>query len=71
MTVESLPAEKPGVDLVLPPSETRLHRWLVLGIGLEVVVVSDEACDKAGVAVDVGVGHAEDPEELEGCAHFW
>lgn len=70
MAIESPPA-KPAVELVLPPSETRQHRWLTLQNGLEVVVVSDGKCDKAGVAMDVGVGHAQDPEGLEGCAHFW
>jgi insulysin len=70
MAIESIPAKR-DVELILPPSETRLHRWLTLPNGLEVVVVSDGKCDKAGVAMDVGVGHAQDPVGLEGCAHFW
>ncbi|KAJ9094236.1 hypothetical protein QFC21_006062 [Naganishia friedmannii] len=65
-----LPPPDAKIDLILPPSDTRPHRYLRLKNGLEVVLVSDEECDKAAAAMDVGVGHLEDPKGLEGCAHF-
>lgn len=69
---ESYPVPTSGkVELILPPSEDRGHRYFRLANGVECVVVSDGACDKAAAAVDVGVGSLEDPGRLEGCAHFW
>lgn len=66
-----LPPIDAKVTLELPPSEDRKHRYFRLANGVECVVVSDEKCDKAAAAVDVGVGSLEDREGLDGCAHFW
>ena len=33
--------------------------------------MSDPKADKAAAAMDVGVGHLSDPDDLPGCAHFW
>jgi insulysin len=68
---ESYPVPQGKVDIILPPSEDRGHRYFRLANGVECVVVSDGACDKAAGAVDVGVGSLEDREGLDGCAHFW
>lgn len=70
-TTESYPVPEGKVDIILPPSEDRGHRYFRLANGVECVVVSDGGCDKAAGAVDVGVGSLEDREGLEGCAHFW
>jgi insulysin len=62
---------KEEVKIALPPNDDRGHRYLRLNNGLECVLVSDATCDKAAAAMDVGVGASEDPENLQGCAHFW
>ncbi len=69
-TLASPASAAPG-ELILPPSETRPHRLIRLQNHLEVVLIHDPDCDKAAAAMDVGVGHLEDPEDLPGCAHFW
>ncbi|GHJ89944.1 hypothetical protein NliqN6_6346 [Naganishia liquefaciens] len=53
--------------LILPSRETRPHRWFTLRNGMECIVVCAEG-QKAGAAMDVGVGHGED--DTEGQAHF-
>ncbi|KAJ9114089.1 hypothetical protein QFC22_005909 [Naganishia vaughanmartiniae] len=58
------------VELILPPTETRPHRFIRLGNSLECILVHDAACDKAAASMDVAVGHLEDPVDLPGCAHF-
>jgi insulysin len=66
------PVTPPGdVVIELPPTDDRAHKYLRLSNGLECVLVSDPACDKAAAAMDVGVGSMEDPVNLQGCAHFW
>lgn len=55
--------EKPLVD-------EREYRVVVLGNGLEALLVHDAETDKAAAALDVGVGAYWDPEELPGLAHF-
>ncbi|KAL7425090.1 metalloprotease [Cryptotrichosporon argae] len=68
--VPPIPKATGPVDLVLPPTEDRPHRYFVLPNGLEVIVVSDPKADKAAASMDVGVGHLSDPDNLPGCAHF-
>ncbi|KAJ9093848.1 hypothetical protein QFC21_006221 [Naganishia friedmannii] len=58
------------VELILPPTETRPHRFIRLASSLECILVNDPACDKAAASMDVAVGHLEDPVDLPGCAHF-
>ncbi|WP_404363581.1 insulinase family protein [Marinobacter sp.] len=52
------------------PSDENLYRYLTLDNGLEVLLVSDEASDKAAASLDVAVGSGDDPEERQGLAHF-
>lgn len=66
-----IPQATGPVNLLLPPTEDREHRYFTLDNGLEVVVVSDPKADKAAASMDVGVGHLSDPDDLPGCAHFW
>lgn len=65
-----LPKATGKVDLKLPPTEDRPHRYFVLPNGMEVIAVSDPKADKAAASMDVGVGHLSDPDNLAGCAHF-
>ncbi|OXG84088.1 insulysin [Cryptococcus neoformans Gb118] len=65
-----IPKANGPVDLILPPTEDRKHKYFTLSNGLEVVVVSDPKADKAAASMDVGVGHLSDPDDLPGCAHF-
>jgi hypothetical protein len=67
---ESIPTPNTSINLILPPTETRPHRHLILPNSLEVVLISDPDSDKSAAALDVGVGHLEDPANLPGCAHF-
>jgi hypothetical protein len=55
--------EKPDLD-------TRSYRHLRLHNQLQVMLVSDPACDHAAAAMEVGVGSASDPESFPGLAHF-
>lgn len=64
-------AKGDNVELKVPPTEDRPHRYIVLPNGLEVILVSDPKSDKAAASMDVGVGHLSDPDDLPGCAHFW
>ncbi|WVO15036.1 hypothetical protein L204_102679 [Cryptococcus depauperatus] len=65
-----IPQAEGKVNLILPPTEDRKHKYFVLDNGLEVIVVSDPKADKAAASMDVGVGHLSDPDDLPGCAHF-
>ncbi|BEI82680.1 hypothetical protein CcaverHIS002_0305480 [Cutaneotrichosporon cavernicola] len=65
-----IPTATGKVDIKLPPTEDREHRYLTLPNGLEVIIVSDPKSDKAAASMDVGVGHLSDPVDLAGCAHF-
>lgn len=69
--VPPIPKATGPVELILPPTEDREHRYFTLDNGLEVIVVSDPKSEKAAASMDVGVGHLSDPEDLPGCAHFW
>ena len=53
-----------------PELDERSYRHLALHNKLEVLLISDSKADKAAAAMDVAVGHASDPEELPGLAHF-
>lgn len=53
-----------------PELDERSYRWLALQNKMEVLLISDSKADKAAAAMDVAVGHASDPDELPGLAHF-
>lgn len=69
--VPPIPKADGPVTLHLPPTDDRIHKYFMLPNGMEVIVVSDPKADKAAAAMDVGVGHLSDPDDLPGCAHFW
>lgn len=52
------------------PADDRQYRYLKLGNGLQVVLVSDAASDKSAAALSVGVGSFDNPVERPGLAHF-
>jgi secreted Zn-dependent insulinase-like peptidase len=60
-------------DIVTPlisPYDSRDYRVLSLQNGLNVLLVSDPEADKAAASMNVRVGSAQDPDDLQGLAHF-
>ncbi|OSD07763.1 LuxS/MPP-like metallohydrolase [Trametes coccinea BRFM310] len=55
--------EKPALD-------DRQYSLLELHNGIQVVVVSDQAADKAAACLTVATGYTLDPDDLPGLAHF-
>ena len=52
------------------PHDSRDYRVLRLDNGLTALLVSDPEADQAAASMNVGVGSAQDPEDLAGLAHF-
>ncbi|SES06428.1 Secreted Zn-dependent peptidases, insulinase-like [Vreelandella subterranea] len=52
------------------PYDERDYRVLELENGLNVLLVSDDEADKAAASMNVRVGSAQDPDDLQGLAHF-
>ncbi|KAF7323964.1 Insulin-degrading enzyme [Mycena kentingensis (nom. inval.)] len=50
--------------------DSRDYRLIRLENGLEAMLVHDGKADKAAAALDVGVGHLQDPDDMPGLAHF-
>merc|ERR1719253_482693 len=48
----------------------REYEHVRLANGLQVILASDPACDKAAAALCVGVGRLHEPKEIPGLAHF-
>ncbi|MCW4150217.1 insulinase family protein [Halomonas sp. 18H] len=60
-------------DVITPhvsPYDERDYRVLELENGLNVLLVSDDEADKAAASMNVQVGSAQDPDDLQGLAHF-
>ncbi|MGR2738329.1 insulinase family protein [Billgrantia sp. Q4P2] len=60
-------------EVVLPhvsPHDSRDYRVLLLDNGLTALLVSDPEADRAAASMNVGVGSAQDPDDLAGLAHF-
>ncbi len=55
---------------IISPNDKREYRYLELSNELRVLLVSDEAADKAAASLDVNVGSADDPTDRAGLAHF-
>lgn len=56
--------------IIKSPNDSRLYEAIELNNGLQVLLVSDPASNKAAAALDVAVGSADDPIEFQGLAHF-
>ena len=59
-----------GIEIERSPADTRDYRAIMLDNGLEALLVSDPAADRAAAALDVNVGSADDPDARPGLAHF-
>jgi len=65
--------ESPVADVTVPkvsPFDDRDYRVLTLENGLQALLVSDPEADKAAASMNVRVGSAQDPDDLQGLAHF-
>ncbi|QFU77913.1 peptidase M16 [Halioglobus maricola] len=60
----------PGVSPVQSPNDDRQYRLLTLENQMQVLLISDPQTPKAAASLDVNVGHAENPDDRGGLAHF-
>lgn len=58
------------VTPIISPFDSRDYRVLTLENGLNVLLVSDPEADKAAASMNVRVGSAQDPDDLQGLSHF-
>jgi insulysin len=57
-------------DITVSPNDSRSYSLVTLENGLRALLVSDPETDKAAVSLDVNVGSSDDPQSLQGLAHF-
>src|SRR5690606_3323148 len=57
-------------DVIKGQQDPRNYRYVVLANKLRVLLISDPAAEKAAAALDVFVGHNQNPPERPGLAHF-
>jgi len=57
-------------DVEKPSQDYRKYAYTTLPNEMQVMVVSDDQCDRAAAALSVGVGSLKDPKEIQGLAHF-
>lgn len=72
-TPSAFAEETPIADVTTPtvsPFDSRDYRVLTLENGLQALLVSDPDADKAAASMNVRVGSAQDPDDLQGLAHF-
>ncbi|GAB2717370.1 insulinase family protein [Halomonas garicola] len=55
---------------ITSPFDSRDYRVLTLENGLTALLVSDPEADKAAASMNVSVGSAQDPDDLQGLAHL-
>ncbi|MGO1396340.1 MAG: insulinase family protein [Halomonas sp.] len=55
---------------IISPFDSRDYRIVTLENGLNVLLVSDLEADKAAASMNVRVGSAQDPDDLQGLTHF-
>jgi secreted Zn-dependent insulinase-like peptidase len=58
------------VEPHVSPHDDRDYRVVTLENGLTALLVSDVTADRAAASMNVGVGSAQDPDDLAGLAHF-
>ena len=70
----AVPSQAEPVDEVVSPRvsphDDRDYRAMTLDNGLSVLLVRDPEADQAAASLNVGVGSAQDPDDLAGLAHF-
>jgi insulysin len=59
-----------AITPIVSPHDERDYRVVTLENGLTALLVSDPEADKAAASMNVSVGSAQDPEDLDGLAHF-
>jgi secreted Zn-dependent insulinase-like peptidase len=47
-----------------------IDRLIMLPNGMEALLIHDATTDRSSASMDVRVGHLNDPEDLQGLAHF-
>lgn len=63
-------------EFVLQHKDTRwltsraIIRLIMLPNGMEALLIQDATTDRSSASMDVRVGHLNDPEDLQGLAHF-
>lgn len=55
---------------VKSPNDHHAYRLITLDNGLEALLISNPASDKAAASMDVAVGSRNDPDDRQGLAHF-
>lgn len=60
----------PTITPITSPHDARDYRVIRLENGLQTLLVSDPDADKAAASINVQVGSAQDPDDLQGLAHF-
>ncbi|KZT41760.1 hypothetical protein SISSUDRAFT_981316 [Sistotremastrum suecicum HHB10207 ss-3] len=68
-------SKTPGYSVFCLPiqqsqQDDRQYRLIRLENGLRALLVHDPSADKAAAALDVSVGHLNDPDDMPGLAHF-
>jgi hypothetical protein len=63
------PGDAKGVTPTKSREDNRQYRVITLKNDLQVLLVHDPEAEKSGAALDVAVGHFQDPAELPGLAH--
>ncbi|MFA5547957.1 MAG: insulinase family protein [Porticoccaceae bacterium] len=63
-------AEQGAGPVYRSPNDDRQYRHLTLANGLDVLLISDPASDKAAASLSVNVGSFDNPPDREGLAHF-
>ncbi|EPS70250.1 insulin degrading enzyme, partial [Genlisea aurea] len=58
------------VEIIKPQNDRRNYRRILLPNQLQVLLISDPETDKCAASMNVRVGYFNDPEGLEGLAHF-
>lgn len=57
-------------EVIKGQQDPRRYRYLVLANKLRILLISDPVAEKAAAALDVFVGHNQNPPERPGLAHF-
>ncbi len=58
------------VKIFKPKFDEREYKYIRLKNGLVVLLISDPTTDMSAAAMDVDVGAIQDPEDVNGLAHF-
>lgn len=70
-TPEETPPSVTAVhEVIKSPEDKRHYRYLILGNQLRLLLISDPVADKAAAALNVSVGHHQNPPAYPGLAHF-